>query len=103
MLKEIRITVDANVASYKTAISVITNHNLDMIRPLITAIVNYKGNYNYPSSPDSYYNANSARYIYDFKEEVFELFEMCCPRCEYGFHSIVSIEVCPLREKERLL
>ncbi len=41
--------------------------------------------------------------IYDFPEEVHELFSEFLPSTEYGFHTIESIYVYPKPKKERLL
>ena len=45
----------------------------------------------------------SPQELYDFDEEVFELFEDFCPYPEYGFHTIERIELYPTPKKTRLL
>ncbi len=99
---EIVITVDTNDADYDTAINVISEKDLEKIRPLMKAIKEYDGKdgYNYGRGEVM---QDDSRLMYDFPEDVFETFEDYCPYGEYGFHTIESIYVYPVPEKERLV
>jgi len=122
---EIEITCDTNDADYTTRVSVISEEELNKIRPLIQAIKNFKPyetttqpwegsarpaspwihDHNYPwgECQREDLGEKSPREIYDFDKEVFDIFEDCCPYGTYGFHTVESVKICPVREKEVLL
>ena len=115
---EIVIKVDTNDADYITEISKISEEDINKIRPLIKAIKNFKPyssklndgsswkhSHNYPFGEclREDLGEKEPREIYDFDEEIFDIFEGCLPYPEYGFHTIKSITVCPLVKKEKLL
>jgi len=118
---EIAVTVDTNDADYNTEITEITEEDLEKIKPLIEAIKNFKPyetqsgpsdnitwrhTHNYPHGeyvPRRDLGEKSTRELYDFSEEIFQIFEDLCPYGEYGFHSIESITVCPANKKTKLL
>lgn len=115
---ELIITVDENDADYNTKMSVIPEEDLNRILPLIEAIKNFKP---YTSKSDSgsewthrhnYPFGDCCREdlgekppyeFYPFDEEVFEIFEEYVPYSEYGFHTIVSIEVGDVPKRTKLL
>ncbi len=99
---EIMIRVDTNDGDYIEETNKITQKNLDKIKPLIKAIKNFKKDYNYPYG-ECCDDDKDVREMYDFDEEIFDLFENYTPSYDYGFHTIKRIEVFPLREKQRLL
>ena len=120
MLYEITIVVDTNDADYRTCVSNISEENLDRIRPLISAIRNfqpYKGKSvrsdyisthrdNYPLGEcrrDDLGEKSVEKYYSDISLEIHEFFQQYCPFEEHGFHTIESIHITPLVEKEKLL
>lgn len=110
---EITIMVDTNDGDYEYAINTISEEDLDRLRPLINAIKEFKPyrNENWTHTHnwaigdccrDDLGEKEPAE-IYDFPEEIMELFENFLPSPQYGFHTIERIEVCPKQDKERLL
>jgi len=106
---EITIVVDTNDGDYVTEVCQITEYKLNKIKPLIEAIKNFKpynghtSNYPIGECCRSDLGEKTPQELYKFEDKIFELFEDYCPYNEYGFHTIKSIEVCPAREKEKLL
>jgi len=113
---EIRITVDTNDADYNTEINTISVKDLNKIKPLIKAIAKFKPytvetkgmsethHYNYNINWREDLGEKSPKELYDFPEEVHELFQEYCPSAgEDGFHTIESITVHPKVKKEKLL
>lgn len=118
---EISIKVDTNDGDYATEVREISDSDLDKIKPLIVAIKKFKPyktvtldtkmdwthTHNYPFGeclrPDL--GEKSPREFYQgvVSEDTIELFEEFLPYNEYGFHTIVSIEVTPLVKKTKLL
>lgn len=118
---EITIKVDTNDGDYATEISTISDSDLDKIKPLIAAIkkfqpyktksesgMDWEHSHNYPygevlredlgeKEPRDYYHGVVSN------NDVFDLFEDLLPYGEYGFHTIVSIDVTPLVKKAKLL
>lgn len=112
MKYEIAIRVDTNDADYLTETSEIDSDELQTIRPLIEAIQqwtqdnrdNWDGhNYATGECRREDLGEKSPRELYDFPEEVFELFEDFCPCPEHGFHTMESITITPAVEKIKLL
>ena len=118
MNQEITITADTNDGDYVTQVSEISEKDLAIIKPLIAAIKDFKKYNEYSVSGVLYTHHHNYPYgecmrndlgektlseLYDFDEEVFELFEGYLPYSEYGIHTIKSIIICPLQEKTRLL
>lgn len=119
-MPQIHIKVDTNDADYSTAVSIISQEDLDIIKPLIEAIKNFKPYKGEPmDSGRVYTHSNNWPYgeccredmgektpeeIYsDFDEEVIEIFQDYCPYPEYGFHTIKEIVVYPDSVGETLL
>jgi len=113
---EITITVDTNDGDYNTLVNTISKEDLDKIRPLIAAIkafVPYITNindyervhfHNYPCGefhPRENWGEKFPKEIYDFDQEVFDIFEELVP-C-ISFHTIESVVVCPVQQQEILL
>lgn len=118
---EITITVDSNDADYNTKVSVIEESYLEIIKPLIKAIKEfkpYKGkhissgsewthSHNYPFgeyAPREDLGEKPATEIYpQFDEETHEMLYTLCPYGEHGWHTIESIEITPFVKKTKLL
>lgn len=109
---EITITVDHNDADYLTEVSAISESDLEKLMPLIKAIKAFKpyvagyhhhSNYSTGDSLRDDMGEKSPRELYALDDSIFDLFEEYVPYCEQGFHSVVSIEVCPLVKKTKLL
>jgi len=116
---EISITVDTNDADYNTRVEKIPESDLNIIKPLIVAIKNFKPyntksksgldwnhSHNYPFGDCCREDLGEIppREYYNFPEEVFDVFEEYLPYGnEYGFHTIESIEVTPYIKKTKLL
>jgi len=115
---EIIITVDTNDADYVTKINTISHETLEIIKPLIKAIKDFKPykvevnnmswthSHNYPWGeylPREDLGEKSVEELYsDFDELAHETLAFLLPM-GFDFHTIKSIEVCPIRDKERLL
>ncbi len=116
-MKEITIVVDINDADYITAVNRISEKDLAKIKPLIKAISEfkeYKGKsgkferthrHNYPQGERlrKDLGEKSVTELYDFSEEVFEVFEELLPTGEYGLHTIKTIYISSTANRERLL
>lgn len=113
---EITITVDTNDGDYATAIGTITDSDLDKIKPLIVSIGKFKPykspnnwthGHNWPTGDclrtDLGEQSPLEHYQGVVSEDVIDLFEGFLPSTEYGFHTIVSIDVTPLVKKVKLL
>lgn len=124
MKYEITITADTNDADYITAVNPISEKELELIKPLISAIKKFKPykvkynrswgkheeatsthHHNYPIGDclRGDMGEKSPEELYKFDSEVFELFEEYLPYSEYGIHTIASVTICPLQEKIKLL
>lgn len=117
---EITITVDTNDADYQTQVSTISEDDLKKIKPLIKAIKAFKpyttvvhgsngyrrthnNNYSYGECCREDLGEIPSHQFYKFPEEVFEIFENCCPMNEFGFHTVKSVTVSPTIKKQKLL
>lgn len=118
----VEVTVDTNDADYVTEVFLLSENELNVLRPLFAAIKqkteeahknNVRNFYNYPRCE---YRSETPEGVYpEFTDiidhglgwdpcsliEVFE--ELCMPMTEYGFHTITSIKVYPEVEKEELV
>lgn len=122
MQYEITIRVDTNDADYATEVSIVDEITIEVIKPLIEAIKKFKPyqtdtktaaynkkwkhHHNYPfgECQREDLGEKSPRELYPmFDEDTFETFESLVPYCEYGFHTIDSIEITPYVEKTKLL
>lgn len=118
MKYEIRVKVDTNDADYNETVSTITEEELELIKPLIEAIKNFKpykvtvdkldwehdNNFPYGECcredlgqipPEKYYEKCG--------KDAFDIFLDCCPGCEYGFHTVHLVEIWPVVKKTTLL
>jgi len=119
---EITIKIDENDADYRTATKEITEEELNQLRPLFEAIKNFKpyktqteddemewthsSNFPYGEACRTDLGEKTIEEIYsDFDEDtIYLLIEGFLPSSgEYGFHSIVSVEVGPIVEREKLI
>ncbi len=118
---QIIIVADTNDGDYVTHVGPISEEDLEIIKPLIKAIKNFKPykvnkkdsppsftwthSHNYPLSEGRSRNMGekTPRELYDFDEKVFAAFEDYVPYGEYGIHTIESITICPLQKKTKLL
>lgn len=121
MKYEIAICVDTNDADFQTEVSEIDSDQLQMIKPLIQAIKNFQSyevphsdhlgaytwrhDHNYPTQDCLREDLGEIppQVLYDFPEEVHELFRELCPWPEHGFHTIESITITPAVKKIELL
>ena len=110
---EITIIVDTNDADFATAVNEISNKELEKLRFLFDAIKKFKPyknkghqhHYNFPVGEclREDLGEKPPQELYDIDDDLFELFSEYCPFNEYGFHTIESVEICPLRMKEKLV
>lgn len=119
---ELIIQADENDADYVTSINEIDEETLELIKPLIEAIKNFKPytttgttkytkdytsthRHNYPSGDSCRRDLGekTPEEYYGFSEEVMDTFNDLCPYGQYGIHTIVSITVSPLVERTVLL
>lgn len=122
MRYKITIVVDTNDADYNTKVSLISEKDLEKIKPLIKAIKAFKPyssyskgsskmkwdhEHNYPHgeySPRTDLGEKTPEEIYpQFSEEIHEIFRDHCPFGEHGFHTIVSVKVAPAIKEQKLL
>jgi len=112
MKYEIRIIADTNDADYVTGINTIDEKTLEIIKPVIRAIKDFKPyenkghshSHNFPSGEfvRDDLGEKSAEELYgDLKG--FEDFLDYCPCGEHGIHTVERVEVYPVPKKERLL
>ena len=99
---ELIIVCDTNDGDYVTEISKVSKETIDKFRPLIAQIKAHKG-YSSNYSSDDMSDKSMVDQYPDFDEYFHENFSDYCPYGEYGFHTIESIVVQPLPEKEKLL
>jgi hypothetical protein len=117
-MKELIIKVDTNDADINTKVSQISDEDLKKIKPLIGAIKKFKPytvqlkgfkwththNYHIGEYVRIDLGEKPVTELYpQFPEEVHELLQSFCPYGENGFHTIESITVSPLVEKNKLL
>ena len=98
---EICITVDTNDADFLTDTRAITVEEINKLRPLLKAISDFKGSYNFGRG-DVYDEDIYERYS-QFSEELVEEFLDMCPCHDHGFHTLESVCVYTLPEKEWLV
>ncbi len=125
MKKYIIIQADTNDGDYVQSKNLITNEQLELIKPVIEAIKNFKPyesmtkgrgepqpwthNSNYPwgeciredlgqLSAEEYYVG-----IEGITSEQFEVFDNFVPYNEYGIHTIEKVEILEVTNEERLL
>jgi len=119
MKYEIAITVDTNDGDYTTEVSGISEKDLNIIKPLIQAIKEFKPyegkykygkgkymhNHNYPIGDclRGDMGEKPPEELYEFDSKVFELFEEYLPYSEYGIHTVDLITICPMQKKTKLL
>lgn len=117
---ELTVVVDTNDADYRTQVSEISEADLEKIAPLIQAIKNFKPyrttsdglswphGHNFPQGEclreDLGEKPVEEMYQEVVSDDTLQMFvEEYCPSDEYGFHTIISIEVTPLVKKTKLL
>jgi hypothetical protein len=119
MKYEITIIVDTNDADYRTSVSVIEEEEIDQMMPLILAIKEFKPyetktdlgysrrhRNNYPTQDccrEDLGQKTVYEYYSEISEDIHELFQEYCPWEEHGFHTVESIHITPVVEKEQLL
>ena len=114
---EITITVDTNDADYVTSTNIILGKDLVILLSLIEDIKKFEQyrahaqgmmwthEHNYPFGEclRRDLGEKSPRELYNYDESIFDLFERHLPSTEYGFHTIESIYINPVKQKTRLL
>lgn len=122
MKKYIIIEADTNDADYIQSKNLITDEKLELIKPLIAEIKNFKSYQGKEYSPGKFWNHDynyptddcirkdlgqlSAQEYYISKgisDEIFEIFDELRPYGEYGIHTIESIEILEVINETRLL
>lgn len=96
--KYIIITADTNDGDYVTEKSLITDSQIELIKPIIEKINENGGSY----------GKGDVGYDFESKEHYghldnFELFDDFVPYGEYGIHTIESIEIIEVVKEEILL
>lgn len=96
--KYIIITADTNDGDYITEKSLITDIQIELIKPIIEQINKNNGQY----------GRGEAGYDFDAEENYgdldnFNLFDDFVPYGEYGIHTIESIEILEVVKEEKLL
>ena len=99
---EITIVVDTNDGDYVTEVSQINEQDLETLRPLFEAIKSNKNRHNFDlldygcieDLAEEEYSSIDSDIVEDFLWSY-------CPETE--FHTIKSIEFCPLIEKVKIL
>lgn len=99
---EIEITTDHNDGDYLTETTAITPEQLEKIKPIIEAISNHKGSYNFGRG--DVFEGDILEMYPQFTEEELENFLYMCPSdCNAGFHTLESVNIYPVPVRERLL
>ena len=115
-MKKIIIKADTNDADYVTSQRVITDEQLEKIRPVVDAIksfqpfkvkkhgIDWNHHHNYPTGENcrTDLGEKSAIEMYG-KIDGFKLFDSMCPTDEYGLHTIVSVDVLEIANETKLL
>jgi hypothetical protein len=117
MKKYLIIVADTNDGDYVTSKNEITDEQIELIKPVIEAIKNFKP---YIGTQPDYWNhlhghnyttqectrldlgELSAKSLYG-NLEGFELFDEFCPFDEYGIHTIESVTILVVEEEIKLL
>lgn len=96
-LKLLAIRADTNDADYVTEITVVTQEDLDMMLPLINAVINYSSKPGYEGKHNweaNQYSQNPPYKAYaEFGREVLDMFAYYVPTSENGVHSIEDISI----------
>lgn len=108
---EIKIVVDHNDADYLTSINPISEKDIDRIKPLILMIKNFEpfkhNRHNFPTEEcvraDMGEKTPIELYGKYIDHDIIEYFQDLCPWHEYGFHTVESIEIYQVINKEVLL
>lgn len=112
MARTIRVIADTNDADYIDRIQTLNEEDLPTILKVVAAIKEFdartrrgSGQYNWYAG--GYYGRNrpGPREVYEdvLTEEEIELFEDYCPCGEDGIHTIESVEIYEVINKEKLL
>lgn len=108
-MKFLVVKVDTNDADYVSKVSKISDADLEILKPLLAAIAEFKPysgvsssgsewthRHNYPFGEilRSDLGEKSPREMYpDISEDVFEAFNDYLPSTEYGFHTIKRVDI----------
>lgn len=92
------ITADTNDGDYITEKSLITDTQIELIKPIIEQINNNNGQYGKGEVGEDF----DAEENYGTLDN-FQLFDYFVPYGEYGVHTIESIEILEVVKEERLL
>jgi hypothetical protein len=112
-------TVDQNDADYNTQVSKLPEEDIPMLRDLASRIVKFKPykamskygsefnhshNYPYINCVREDLGEKTPKELYNLTNEEENFLNEILPCCgDYGFHSIISIEILPYEEAEKLL
>lgn len=112
MARTIKIQADTNDADYITGINILNEEDLPTILKVIAAIKDFdsrtrrgSGQYNWFCGNSYGRNRLGPREVYEdvLTEEEIEIFSEYCPHGEDGIHTIESVEVYEVINKEVLL
>lgn len=98
MKKYIIVTADTNDGDYVTNKSLITDDELESIKPIIQEIKKNSGQYGRGEA--GYYFKSEEHYGH---LDSFDLFDDFTPYGEHGIHTIESIEILEVINEEKLL
>jgi hypothetical protein len=113
MEKRIIITADTNDADYVTSINAITDEDIELIKPVVEAIKNFKPykaggfthSHNFPSGehfPRTDMGEKTTEELYGHLEG-YDLFQDLCPYGEHGIHTIDEVEIYEIVNEIKLL
>lgn len=103
-MKEIIIKADSNDGNYLHGISQITEKDLKLIKPLVTAVKKKGKNWGHNWNTSEYADEERPEEMYsDFPEKVIAVLQDLVPYGEHGVHSIRSITISSIPKRTKLL
>jgi len=100
---ELTIQVDTNDGDYISNSTDITENDLTFIKSIVSKL-HKDTNGNYRWEYGEYCRVeNTPDNLYDISDEDIEQFQEFCPYGEHGFHTLVSIQYCPIPDYETLI
>lgn len=105
MKKYLEITADPNDADYVTERTVVTDEQLEAIKPVIEAIKNCKADHNWETG-EMKADCTPQKLYVDIgilSKDQIKLFDNFLPYSEYGIHTIESVKLLVVQEEIDLL
>ena len=105
MTKYIYITADTNDGDYVSDMTIITDEELEIIKPVIEAIKNCKTSHNWETGEMAGNCRPKDLYVKTgiLTQEQVDDFSEYCPHGEYGIHTIEEITLYNVESEEELL